>query len=296
MFSSNNTGNIKKITATLLAVLLILALAGALLVNVAKANPWIDSGWVAPESTTTPPRVSILNLQNGTKYASPPIKITYTVTPIHGPDIVLSNLIEVYYSASWLQDEVYVFQDLPHGLVWEEFSGTFELKEIPQGPFSLTVTAVYYGEYVLNTKPYTGARFMINGSSTANFAVDLKPLRIGILAPYPQAYSTSDVALTLTTNEKTSQLQYSLDAQDNITINGNATLSGLTAGSHNVTVYGWDQFGNPGNSETTTFTITEPEQLPTSQLIAASAVASATAICLALIVYFTKRKKKKTTQ
>ncbi len=278
-------------------MLLTLVLAWSLLVNITEADPILDMGEVPPKSTAVPPTVLILDPQNNTTTSTSNIWLALKITPARDPIARRRcNLVEVYYSASWQPNKVTVFNDDAGGYVVDVWQNEIELKKIPQGVNSVTVTAVYYGEYYPYKYPYAEAYFTISGSSTVTFAVDLTPLHIGILAPYPQAYSTSDVALTLTTNEKTSQLQYSLDAQDNITINGNATLSGLTAGSHNVTVYGWDQFGNPGNSETTTFTITEPEQLPTSQLIAASAVASATAICLALIVYFTKRKKKKTTQ
>jgi hypothetical protein len=293
-FSKKPDSTKKSFAAALLTVLLILALAGSLLVNVANANPMLDMGTVRPKTTTTPPEVFILSPQNGAKCDSPTIKVTYGVSPIHGPTIVSSNLIEVYYTASWLRSKVYVFKDLPYGFVWEEFSDTFEIEGVPQGVNSLTVTAVYFGQYVPYTTSGTYAKFTISGSSTVTFAVDLKPLRIGILAPYPQAYAASDMALTFTTNEETSRLQYCLDGQDNVTIMGNATLAGLAVGSHNVTVYGWDEFGNPGASETVAFTVAEPEPeaFPTSQLIAASSVASAAAIAFGLLAYFTKFKKR----
>jgi hypothetical protein len=47
---------------------------------------------------------------------------------------------------------------------------------------------------------------------------------------------------------------YSLDGQDNVTVTGNATLSGLSSGLHNVTVYANDTAGNMGVSETIKFT------------------------------------------
>lgn len=293
MFLPSTSGNKRKnATAALLAALLTSALTGTLLVKIAEANPIIDMGIVPPKSTTTPPSVLILKPQNSTTTTTSNIWLTLEITPPRDPDTYRPNLIEVYYSASWLLDKVYVFQDLPHGLVWDKFSNTFEIERVPQGVNSLTVTAVYYGDYYPYTKPGTEARFMISGSSTVNFAVDLKPLRIGILAPYPQAYSTSDVALTFTTNEKTSRLQYCLDGQDNDTIMGNTTLAGLPVGIHNVTVYGMDAFGNPGASETVAFTVAEPEPFPTIQLVAASTVALAAAIAFGLLAYFTKFKKR----
>ena len=282
----------KNSVSALILTLLFTALAGSLLVDAAKAptNTWLDLGWVEPLPTTVPPGVSILSLQNGTQYASSTIKITYRVAPPYGPSVDSGNLVEVYYSASWLQDEVHVFQDVPHGLVWDEFSDTFELKGIPQGFCSLTITAVYYCYYVF--RPYVGATFMISGSSTVTFAVDLFPLRIGIQSPYPQTYATSDVALTFTTNEKTSKLQYSVDSEAPVVVAGNTTLTGLTNGNHNVTVYGVDEFGNPGASETISFTVT---QAGSSSIVttAGAVIASAAVVSFGLVAYCLRRKKRR---
>jgi uncharacterized membrane protein len=79
---------------------------------------------------------------------------------------------------------------------------------------------------------------------------------------------------------------YSLDGAAAVTVPANATLTGLTEGSHTLTVY----VGSTAQSETITFTVATS---PTSQLVVASAVASAAAICLALVVYFMRLKKKK---
>jgi hypothetical protein len=256
----------------------------------------IEIGPVPPLSTTIPPSILISNPQNKTTSETTNIQLTFSVTPPQDHSMNIScNLVEVYYSTSWQPSKVYVFSDQPYGFE-KSFSQTFALGGLPQGTNTITITAVYFGGYYPYSPPATIATFSISGSSTASFAVDLKPLRIGVQSPYPQNYATSDVALTFTTNEETSRLQYSLDAQDNVTIAGNTTLARLPVGIHNVTVYGMDAFGNPGTSETVAFTVAEPElePFPTSQLVAASAVASAAAIALGLVAYATKHKKKKT--
>jgi len=79
---------------------------------------------------------------------------------------------------------------------------------------------------------------------------------------------------------------YSLDGQDNVTINGNTTLDGLANGLHNVTVYARDELENTGTSETITFTVDAP--FPTA-LVAAS-TASIAIIGVGVLVYFKKRK------
>jgi len=78
---------------------------------------------------------------------------------------------------------------------------------------------------------------------------------------------------------------YSLDGQDNVTITGNTTLSGLTSGLHSVTVYAKDSFENTGASETITFSVEEP--FPT-MLVAVAAVAVAVG-SVGVLVYFRKR-------
>jgi hypothetical protein len=75
-----------------------------------------------------------------------------------------------------------------------------------------------------------------------------------------------------------------------VTVAGNTTLAGLSAGVHNVTVYAWDTAGNMGTSPTVTFTIAKPEPFPTAQVAAVSGVSAAVA-CLGLLLYFKKRKK-----
>jgi hypothetical protein len=92
--------------------------------------------------------------------------------------------------------------------------------------------------------------------------------------------------LNFSINEPVSQITYSLDGQENVTIAGNTTLADLSAGTHNVTVYAWDTAGNVGASETVTFTVTP---FPTAPAAAAS-VASIAAVTAGLLVYFKKRK------
>ena len=72
-----------------------------------------------------------------------------------------------------------------------------------------------------------------------------------------------------------------------MTVAGNVTLTGLTIGKHNVTVYAWDTAGNVGASETIIFTIAEP--FPAVPVAAASA-ASVAVLSVGLLVYFKKRK------
>ena len=131
----------------------------------------------------------------------------------------------------------------------------------------------------------TAYGFFINGSSSVFFTIDATPPSILSLSVENKTYYTSDVPLDLTVNEPVSQISYSLDGQDNVTIAGNTTLTGLSDGEHNVTVYAQDIAGNIGASETICFSIQEP--FPTT--IGATASASAAIIGIGLLVYFRKR-------
>jgi len=85
-------------------------------------------------------------------------------------------------------------------------------------------------------------------------------------------------------------LGYSLDGQDNVTVTGNVTLSELSSGLHNVTVYAEDPFGHAGASETASFTVTDPAPFPVVPVAAVSAF-SVVMVCVGLLVYFKKRRK-----
>jgi len=76
-----------------------------------------------------------------------------------------------------------------------------------------------------------------------------------------------------------------------MTIAGSTTLTGLSDGSHNLTVYANDTAGNTGASETIHFSIkTQPSKPFPTALVATASGASAAVVCLGLLVYFKKRK------
>jgi len=122
--------------------------------------------------------------------------------------------------------------------------------------------------------------------STVQFNVDLPP-SISILSPENKAYNTSDVPLDFTVEETFSKIEYSLDGQSNVTINGNTTLTWLPNGYHNVTVYATDEFGNTGVSKIIYFNVEAP--FPTALVVAVS-VATVAVVGVGLMVYFKKRK------
>jgi len=115
------------------------------------------------------------------------------------------------------------------------------------------------------------------------------PPEIKVVSPTNQIYNESSVSLVFTVNKPASWMGYSLDGQDNVTVTGNATLTGLSSGLHNVTVYAKDAFENTGASETIHFIIAEePEPFPTS-LIAGISGVSIISVVICLFYYRKKR-------
>jgi hypothetical protein len=112
------------------------------------------------------------------------------------------------------------------------------------------------------------------------------PPAVSVVSPENTNYTSSNVSLAFTVNKPASWMGFSLDGQDNVTITGNTTLSELSSGLHNVTVYAKDSFENTGASETITFGIVE--SFPT-MLVAVTAVAVAV-VSVGVLVYFKKRR------
>jgi hypothetical protein len=118
------------------------------------------------------------------------------------------------------------------------------------------------------------------------------PPTVFITLPQNTVYNESSVPLSFTVERQITWAGYSLDGQDNVTITGNTTMSGLTDGAHDVTVYARDEFDNAGASETACFTVKTLEPFPT--LPVAASVASVTLIGAGVLIYFRKRKRTRT--
>jgi hypothetical protein len=116
-----------------------------------------------------------------------------------------------------------------------------------------------------------------------------QPPAVSMLSPENnKTYTENNVPLNFTVDKQAVWIGYSLDGQENVTITGNTTLSGLSSGLHNVTVYAKDEFENAGVSETIFFSISEP--FPTALVITAS-VASVAVVAVGVWVYFKKHKR-----
>jgi hypothetical protein len=118
------------------------------------------------------------------------------------------------------------------------------------------------------------------------YALATLPPKISILSPLTKTYNGSIVPLVFTVDKAVNWRGYSLDGKQNVTITGNNTIANIMNGSHSITVYANDTFGDIGAS-TMTFTIAKPEPFPTATVAAALGV-TAIVIGVGLIVYFKK--------
>jgi hypothetical protein len=142
--------------------------------------------------------------------------------------------------------------------------GLVKLRELSDGSHCLTVCSEsYFSNYGgVNPpggpfKPTTpnGTDYSASWAATVYFTIDSNQPNVSDLSLENKTYFAPDVPLNFTVNENAPQLTYSLDGLDNVTIAGNITLTGLSIGAHNVTVYVWDDAGNVGASQTISFAI-----------------------------------------
>jgi hypothetical protein len=112
------------------------------------------------------------------------------------------------------------------------------------------------------------------------------PPVVQVVSPASQTYNESSVSLVFTVNKPVNWMGYSLDGQDNVTVAGNATLSGLTNGLHNITLYAKDTFENTGASETVSFSV----EVPFPATLVVAPVATVAVVGAVLAIYFKKRK------
>lgn len=161
-------------------------------------------------------------------------------------------------------------------------TGCVALPELPEGSHEITV----YGEY----KHFGGSNFNVFDNSTVHFTInDGNPPAMSNLSLENKTYNQNNLPLNVTTDEPASWIGYCLDGKTNVTITENTTLTGVSTGSHSLTVYANDTVGNMGVSETINFTVT-PKTASSPTTIAAAFV-SVAVVCSSLLVYYFKKRK-----
>ena len=284
------------LTAAFITLLLMSATAATQLIYFAVANPnpfllfTVHEGDVSPTAISKPPIILLLSPENYSQHPTNNVSFTLNVSvsgststyTYYDSTASISPFIkEIYYKADWQPNITYVE---PAQTV------SLNLTGIPEGNHSIVVYANEWRSYhsygnmsgLWFIVYYVGTN--ITGSSVIKFTIDTTSPKVSILSLENKTYNTPDVPLNFTVSESVSQVAYSLDGQKNVTVAGNTTLTGLSIGDHNLTVYVNDEAGNVGASETIYFSI-----FPTTLVI--PSIASVTVIGVSLLVYFKKRKR-----
>jgi hypothetical protein len=235
------------------------------------------------ESTSSYPVVTILSPTNGTYNSR---NLNLNVTFVCG----LGMRYTLKYSLDGRKPEISIpwTVDNPSELhvIYQAF-GSVTVFALGGGLHSVTVNLVSEG-FVTGPNPRSY-------SDTVWFTVDLTPPKISEVSVENKTYTTTDAPLNFTVNENTSGIMYSLDGNDNVTIAGNTTLTGLSTGPHNVTLYARDVAGNTGASQTVTFAVVnESETEPFPVVLVAVALAAMLAVGVGLTVHFKKRNHQQT--
>ena len=293
------------VTAIIISAFLFSAAAGIQLVNLGRANPFTNSqysGKTGAPASAPSPVVQILSPMN-IEYNTDSITFNFNANVEkfleggHSSPLVSGMQIDnSYYTADWLQNSTQI--DLTTYLDSEEDSNNISvsvnLTGIPDGKHVIRVYVFAQGRIV---DPFHWYTFETAGYSRVNFTIDTTPPSVSVFPIRNEMYAESEVLevnLNFIVNESASKISYVLDGQDNVTLAGNTTLTGLSEGEHSLTVYATDEAGNTGASETITFALAERqiESFPTT--LVATSTASMGFIGVGLLTYLKKRKRRST--
>lgn len=172
---------------------------------------------------------------------------------------------------------------VPHALMVQPYNVT-----IDSGQPSYSNHSVYddgtsrwlYFSYGQSTR-----EVIIQGTASG----DVDPPIINLVSPENRLYQTESIELNFTTDEETPWIGYSLDGRANVTIQGNITLTGLSAMVHNITVFANDTAGNMGTSGIVFFTVSQ-QQL--SIWIILGGISIIVAIIIIIVAFYFRRRRK----
>jgi hypothetical protein len=131
----------------------------------------------------------------------------------------------------------------------------------------------------------------IGGNGGNDLPIDTTPPMVSIVLPDDKIYFDASIPLEFSSNELLSRMGYRLDDGGFVELIGNTTITRLSLGPHNLTVYATDISGNTRASETVHFIIAEapkPESFPTTLFIG-SIIAVAAVVGFGLLVCLKKR-------
>jgi len=213
--------------------------------------------------------------------------------PVHGTIMSISYILDENQGVT-ISGEIAYYEQGPF-----DFKGT--LSDLSEGNHSIQVyvgSDSFYDPPNRPQPPYgqlpSEIYHLDTYSNKINFTIDTTPPTISNFSVENRTYNTTEITLNFEVNEPTSSITYSLDNTRNITIAGNTTLTGISVGTHNLTVYAWDAVGNIGPSQKIDFVVvqeTKPEPEPFPTMLVVALALTVAVIGAGLLVYFKKRKR-----
>ena len=284
--------NRKAFALTIILTLSLSVLAETQFIDLTKANPISVSQYKGKTSSPSKPTITILSPMNNSRLNENSLSIILNVSIIKTTKQNYQEwLSRVYYSSDWLRVDTYIYEYynpdpsyIPPKIV--NFYHSLNLTGITEGTHSITFFATEAGHYCPSLFEYYG--FSANDSSVFIFTIDTTPPSVSVLSLENRRFNSYDVPLNFGVDELFEKASYVLDGQQNVTIAGNKTLTGLPNGDHNVTIYAIDEAGNTGVSKTIYFTVDVAEPFPTTLVFAS--VVTVAVVGLGLLVYIKKRK------
>jgi len=273
----------KKTAIALSFVLLMLlaAMAEPQFINLGSANPGF---YLYPHSPQT--IILVQSPENNTTHNANSINVNLTLD-VSTWALAMEGLLNPNYSFS---SSAICYLDSDS--VWEKtvnsaqvFNFSVPLAGLSEGPHKIVVNATATGQHY-SWEPKWGLYDtpVLDSSGIIYFTVDTVAPRLSILSLENRTYFSPSVDLNFTVNDATSQVTYSLDQKENVTISENTQVVGLANGDHNMTVYAMDEAGNVA-SQTVYFKIAEP--FP----VVAVSVAAVALVAAGLLLYNRKRRK-----
>jgi hypothetical protein len=293
----------KNVSKTTLALTIILALlcstvSGAMFTRLASANP-------APlfpfphDSPPTSPSIVVYSPVQNEIYHSAKLLLNFSLIKpndwfpsgdYEGDHIVFGNVTSVYYIVDDSKPQNIAVHDVDNiiGVVPPRTLSFCTTLNLTAGVHSVEIGLCADTYWVPDGNWNISTVAVQENSDPVNFTVAIpQPV---ILSPENIAYVENSVPLVFTLGTSaTSWVGYSLNGTDNVTLAGNTTLTGLSNGKYNITVYANDTFGNVGLSQIVNFIVAKPEPFPTVPVAVASG-ASIAAVAAGILLW-KKRKR-----
>jgi len=135
--------------------------------------------------------------------------------------------------------------------------GQVQLPELPEGAHSLTISLeASFGKN--DIRSYSDTIYFTIDTNAPDVILDTLPPKITIQSPQTNQTYTTGVPLNLLLSEPVTQLILHLDGNKTTLPPQNTTLTGLTNGTHTLTVTALDLVGNPGYTNYVTFNVIQP--------------------------------------